>query len=100
MVLRGTQGRLGISWNASWYCLSGMGETVAYYGTGYNKIQALRQQVESMSAAIELGHPLSTTPADALASVEMVQAAYAALVQQTWVDVGAPLVAAAHGAIG
>jgi predicted dehydrogenase len=92
LILQGTKGCLGIGWETSWYRLYDVGETVAY-GTGYNTTEALRRQIENMSAAIELREPLGITPADALASVEMIQAGYLALVQQTWVDIGAPLVA-------
>ncbi len=98
VMLRGTKGRLGIGWDTSWYCLADVGET-SFYGAGYNKIQALRRQVENMSAAIELRQPLEMTPADALASMEMIQTAYTALVQQTWVDIGEPFMAAAYGAM-
>lgn len=99
MTLHGTKGRLGIGWNTSWYHLADVGEKV-FYGTGYNKIQALRRQVENVSAAIELREPLRMTPADALASAEMIEAAYTSLVHQTWVDIKAPLLATKQGVLG
>ncbi len=99
LTLRGTKGRLGIGWKTSWYRLSDVGETVAY-GTGYSKVKTLRRQVENMSAAIALREPLRITLADALASVEMIQASYLALVQQTWVDIAASLVAGSRFARG
>lgn len=58
------------------------------FGTGYNKIQAFRSQIENFCDAIAGTAELIITPRDALASVEVISAAYDALERSRWQDIG------------
>jgi predicted dehydrogenase len=57
------------------------------FGKGYDKIQAFRSQLENFCDAIKGEAELVITPRDALASVEVISAAYAALERSRWQDI-------------
>ncbi len=61
------------------------------FGTGYDKIQAFRDQIENFCDAVRGVADLVVTPRDALASVEVIQAAYAALDYARWERIGSQL---------
>jgi predicted dehydrogenase len=61
------------------------------FGAGYDKIQAFRDQLANFCAAIRGMAPLIVTSADGLASVQVVQAAYAALECARWEHIGSQL---------
>lgn len=54
------------------------------FGNGYDKVQAFRAQLENFCDAIAGEAPLGVTPRDALASVEVIRAAYDALETARW----------------
>lgn len=54
------------------------------FGNGYDKIQAFRDQIDNFCDAIRGTAELVVTPADGLASVRVIQAAYAALARARW----------------
>jgi predicted dehydrogenase len=58
------------------------------FGNGYDKIQAFRAQLENFCDAIRGTAELVITPRDALASVEVIRAAYAALEYARWERIG------------
>lgn len=58
------------------------------FGNGYDKVQAFRAQIENFCDAITGSAPLGVTPRDALASVEVIRAAYDALELARWQRVG------------
>jgi predicted dehydrogenase len=92
----GTQGTLWIGWKESKYRQSGARDWVVF-GKGYNKIQAFRGNIDNFTRAIRGEEALLITADDALASVEVIEAAYADLRRSHWVAVGHPVAApAAH----
>jgi predicted dehydrogenase len=79
----GSEGTILVGWKESKY--RRRGETVwLQLGTGYDKIQAFRDQLRNFCDAIAGTDELLITPRDALASVEVIQAAYAALECARW----------------
>jgi predicted dehydrogenase len=61
------------------------------FGQGYDKIQAFRDQIDNFCSAIDGTADLVITGRDALASVEAVQTAYAALEKERWERIGSRL---------
>jgi predicted dehydrogenase len=85
----GSQGTLWVGWKESKYRQSGARDWVVF-GQGYNKIQAFRSNIDNFARAIRGEEALLIGPDDALASVEVVEAAYADLQRSHWVTVGQP----------
>jgi predicted dehydrogenase len=82
----GSNGTISVGWHESKYrYTSGSGWNV--FGNGYDKIQAIGSQIENFSRAILAQEPLLITPEDALASVEVVEAAYTALRRNRWTPI-------------
>ena len=79
----GSRGSLVLGWKDSRYCESSRNEWVVF-GEGYNKSDALRNQVRNFILAVRGEEPLRTRPEDALASVEVIAAAYASLRENAW----------------
>jgi predicted dehydrogenase len=82
----GSHGTVFVGWNESKYRQSSSRDWVVF-GNGYNKVQAFRSQVNNFSKAIRGEENLLITAEDALASVEVIEAAYAALRQNHWTAV-------------
>jgi len=82
----GTQGTVKIGWRESKYRTSNSGWVM--FGQGYDKVQAFRNQIVNFSQAIKGTEQLLITADDALASVEVIEAAYAALQNNQWIPVG------------
>lgn len=82
----GSHGTIAVGWKESKYRQSSNREWVVF-GHGYDKVQAFRRQLVNFSHAIRGEEPLLITPEDALASVEVVEAAYAALRREQWMPV-------------
>jgi predicted dehydrogenase len=90
----GTSGTLHIGWRESKYKLNSSPDWIQF-GTGYDKVQAFRAKIENFSHAIRGKEDLLIKPEDALASVEVIEAAYRSLNQNLWTRVtGAKGVAA------
>lgn len=79
----GSQGTISVGWKESKYRQSPQDEWIVF-GQGYNKIQAFQSQIDNFSCAILGQDNLLITAEDALASVEAIEAAYAALEQSQW----------------
>ncbi|MGI8787681.1 MAG: Gfo/Idh/MocA family protein [Pyrinomonadaceae bacterium] len=79
----GTNGTLHIGWRESLYKLNSSPDWIQF-GKGYDKVQAFRAKLENFRNAIIDGEELLTKPADALASVEVIEAAYKSLNQNLW----------------
>ncbi len=79
----GTNGTLHIGWGASKYKLNSNPDWITF-GKGYDKVQAFRSKLENFRNAIVDGEELLTKPKDALASVEVIEAAYKSLNQNLW----------------
>lgn len=82
----GSQGTISVGWKESKYRQSPQADWVVF-GDGYNKIQAFSSQIDNFSQAILGQDQLLITAEDALASVEAVEAAYAALKQSRWTSI-------------
>ena len=82
----GTQGAVTVGWKESKYRQSSSSDWVVF-GKGYDKVEAFRNQINNFSRAIAGEESLLVTPEDALASVEVVEAAYAALRENRWTTV-------------
>ena len=82
----GTNGTLHIGWRESKYKLNSSPDWTVF-GTGYDKVQAFRSKIENFRNAIVNGEELLTKPEDALASVEVIEAAYKSLNQNLWQNV-------------
>jgi predicted dehydrogenase len=86
--LYGADGTILVGWKESKYRKRGESEWHVF-GNGYNKIQAFRDQIDNFAGAILGTQELIITQRDALASVEVIRAAYAALERTRWERVGA-----------
>jgi predicted dehydrogenase len=79
----GTNGTLHIGWRESKYRLNSSPDWTVF-GAGYDKVQAFRAKIENFRNAILGKEELLTKPDDALASVEVIVAAYKSLNQNLW----------------
>jgi predicted dehydrogenase len=82
----GTNGTLQIGWRESKYKLNSSPDWTVF-GTGYDKVQAFRAKIENFRNAILGKEELLTKPDDALASVEVIEAAYRSLNENLWARV-------------
>jgi predicted dehydrogenase len=80
----GTQGTLLVGWKGSRYRQDGNANWVSF-GAGYDKVAAFRAQIENFIATTRGAEQPLMTPADAVASVRVVEAAYASVENQSWV---------------
>ncbi len=86
LMIYGSRGTVSVGWKESKYRQSSSREWIAF-GKGYDKVHAFRRQIENFCRAIRGEDKLVITPEDALASVEVVTAAYTALRRSQWVAV-------------
>jgi len=88
IAIYGSAGTLLVGWQESKYrraCDSNWN----VFGSGYNKIDAFKRQLENFAGAIQGRESLLVTPVDALASVEVIEAAYRAMQQGSWESIHA-----------
>lgn len=86
LSIYGSRGTIQVGWRESKYRQAGAAEWVVF-GNGYDKVQAFRSQIENFSRAIRGEEALLISAEDALASVEVIEAAYAALRRSRWTTV-------------
>ncbi len=79
----GTNGTLHVGWGGSKYKLNNHSEWTVF-GKGYDKVQAFKSKLENFRNAIRGEEELLIKPSDALASVEVIEAAYKSLNQNLW----------------
>jgi predicted dehydrogenase len=84
--LYGTRGTAHIGWKGSRYKLSDAADWISL-GNGYDKFQAFRDNVANFCAAIDGTAAPLVTFHDAIASVEVIKAAYASAKINQWVTV-------------
>jgi predicted dehydrogenase len=82
----GSHGTISVGWRESKYRQASSQDWVVF-GNGYNKVQAFRSQIENLCGAIRQQETLLITSDDAIASVEVIEAAYAALHQNRWTTI-------------
>ena len=86
LEIAGTEGTVQVGWKGSRYQLDD-GTGWQPFGTGYDKVAALRGVVENFAGAVRGECEPLVTPEDALASVLVIDGAYASLRQDHWVGV-------------
>ena len=79
----GSLGAVSVGWRVSRYRQASSADWVEF-GTGYDKLQAFSDQVGNFVRAVRGEEPLWITAEDALASVEVIEAAYADLNRTHW----------------
>ncbi len=82
----GTEGALAVGWRESAVRENRANEWTPF-GEGYDKIRCMRSQVRNFCAALAGTEDLAITPADAIASVQVIAAAYQSLEAGDWVAV-------------
>lgn len=92
----GSHGTISVGWKESKYRQSSSRDWVVF-GKGYDKIQAFRSQIDNFAKAIRGEETLLITAEDGLASVEVIEAAYASMqrnqwtaLEQTWLGLPSP----------
>ena len=85
--LYGSAGTVAIGWKESKFKPAASREWVPI-GKGYDKFQAFRSQIDNFSRAIAGEEALLITTEDAIASVEVIEAARLSLAENRWVPVG------------
>lgn len=81
--LFGTEGTLHVGWAGSKYRQDGSSRWIPF-GAGYDKVKAFRSQLENFIAAARGQQMPLITTRDALASVRVIEAAYASSEQNHW----------------
>jgi predicted dehydrogenase len=79
----GSQGTVCVGWKESKYKPASARDWIPF-GRGYDKLQALSAQLRNFCGVVRNQEAPLTTAADALASVEVIEAAYDALRQNHW----------------
>lgn len=90
----GSAGTLLLGWKEAKHRAAGAAEW-SRFGSGYDKVQAFTSQLENFVAALRGREPLRITPRDAMASVEVIEAAYRSLENSGWQPVS-PAAKSAH----
>jgi predicted dehydrogenase len=85
VTLYGPRGMIEVGWRASRVRV-GDGDWTTF-GNGYDKLAAFRAQHDNFARAIRGEEELAVAPVDALASVHVIEGAYAALRADRWVAV-------------
>jgi predicted dehydrogenase len=84
----GSHGTISVGWKQSKYRQSS-GRDWVVFGKGYDKVQAFTAQIDNFAGAIRGEEALLITAEDALASVEVVETAYADMRSSHWMTVSA-----------
>lgn len=79
----GTNGTLHIGWRESKYKLNSSPDWTVF-GSGYDKTASFKGKIENFANALRGKEDLFITPADALASVQVIDAAYKSMNQNLW----------------
>jgi predicted dehydrogenase len=79
----GTNGTLHIGWRESKYKLNSSPDWTVF-GSGYDKVASFRGKIENFGNALRGTEDLFINPADALASVQVIDAAYKSMRQNLW----------------
>jgi predicted dehydrogenase len=82
----GSRGTVNVGWHESKYRLASSPDWVTF-GSGYDKVQAMSAQVANFCEALRGREELLITADDALASVAVIEAAYASMKASAWVPV-------------
>jgi len=88
VTVQGTHGTIDVGWAGSRYRRNG--DDWVAFGDGYDKLDALRANLENVAAARVGAEPMRISTGDALASVAVIHAAYDAISSRAWVEVTEP----------
>jgi predicted dehydrogenase len=86
----GSTGTLHVGWKESKFRRAGDADWTVF-GAGYDKVQAFHSQIDNFVRSVYGLEPPLITLADALASVEVIDAAYEAMWRAAWVPVASDL---------
>jgi predicted dehydrogenase len=89
IAVYGSSGTILVGWKESKYRRSGDADWTVF-GAGYNKIEAFKRQIENFAGAVRGEESLVVTPEDALASVQVIEAAYRSLARGGWEPITEP----------
>lgn len=99
LQLYGSEGAIRVGWRGSEYRTNDEPVWVPF-GDGYDKITCMRRQVVNFCGALRREVPLAISTADAIASVQVIDAAYRSLTAGDWVAVDAVQAVAHRDASG
>jgi predicted dehydrogenase len=86
LELLGSEGSLRVGYSRSRFRQSSSPQWIEF-GAGYDKVSAHARQLENFADALRGDGDLIVTPADALASVSAIEAAYASIASGAWTRV-------------
>src|SRR5690606_1073493 len=84
-----SEGTILVGWRESKFRRAGDAEWTVF-GAGYDKFAAFRGQIENFAGVVRGEESLVVTPEDALASVQVIEAAYRSLARGAWEPILAP----------
>jgi predicted dehydrogenase len=82
----GTKGTVVVGWKESKFRQNSTSEWIVF-GQGYDKVQAFKSNIVNFCGGIRGEEALKVTAQDAIASVEVIEAAYTALARNQWTKV-------------
>jgi predicted dehydrogenase len=84
-----SEGTIEVGWQASRFRKAGA-ESWTVFGPGYDKTSAMRAEVVNFARALRGREALLITADDAIASVDVIAAAYRSITRRQWVTVASP----------
>jgi predicted dehydrogenase len=89
IAVYGSSGTILVGWRESKYRKAGDADWTVF-GSGFDKVEAFKRQIENFAGAVRGDEPLVVTPEDALASVQVIEAAYRSLARGAWEPIAEP----------
>jgi predicted dehydrogenase len=89
IAVYGSEGTVLVGWRESKFRRAGDAEWTVF-GAGYDKFAAFRGQIENFAGVVRGEESLVVTPEDALASVQVIEAAYRSLARGAWEPIAEP----------
>jgi predicted dehydrogenase len=84
-----SEGTIEVGWQVSRYRKAGAKEWTVF-GPGYDKVAAMRAEILNFARALRGSESLLITADDAIASVDVIAAAYRSITRRQWVAVASP----------
>jgi predicted dehydrogenase len=86
----GSEGTIRVGWRESRFRRSSSADWIRF-GSGYDKLDAMRRQLADFCGAVRGTHDLLITTDDALASVAVIEAAYESMERNHWSRISDPV---------
>lgn len=83
LSIYGSNGTLHVGWRESKYRITSSPDWTVF-GTGYDKVASFKGKIENFGNALRGKEDLLITPADAMASVQVIEAAYRSMSEKLW----------------